>query len=168
MLKVIRNKILDDNPKTSTAWKVISYIFKSNLDVFIESHSIPKGQLISKWLFGFFNSPKKWTKNFCPSRLGQKLTFSSSFFGRIEDTKISFRDYLTFTTINLSLLINMGIRKSSNLFSNFSLNYYPDSIKMPIRKFSSHVTREVSSIAVFFTVKREILTFDLKNVAKNQ
>ena len=51
-----------------------------------------KGQLISKGLFVFFNSPKKWTKNFGPSRLGQKLTFSSSFFGRIEDTKISFRD----------------------------------------------------------------------------
>ena len=51
-----------------------------------------KGQLISKGLFGFFNSPKKRTKNFCPSRLGQKLTFSSSFFGRIEDTKSSFRD----------------------------------------------------------------------------
>ena len=40
----------------------------------------------------FFNSPKKQTKNFCPSRLGQKFTFSGSFFGRIEDTKISFRD----------------------------------------------------------------------------
>ena len=53
---------------------------------------LPKGQLISKGLFGFFNSPKKRTKNFCSSRLGQKLTFSSSFFGRIEDTKISFRD----------------------------------------------------------------------------
>ena len=51
-----------------------------------------KGQLILKGLFGFFNSPKKRTKNFCPSRLGQKLTFSSSFFGRIEDTKVSFRD----------------------------------------------------------------------------
>ena len=31
---------------------------------------IPKGQLISKGHFDFFNSPKKWTKNFCPSRLG--------------------------------------------------------------------------------------------------
>ena len=48
-----------------------------------------KGQLISKGIFGFFNSPKKRTKNFW---LGQKLTFSSLFFGRIEDTKISFRD----------------------------------------------------------------------------
>ena len=46
---------------------------------------LTKGQLISKWLFVFFNSPKKRTKNFCPSRQGQKLTFSSLFFGRIED-----------------------------------------------------------------------------------
>ena len=30
------------------------------------------------------------------SRLGQKLKFSNWFFGRIEDTKISFRDWLTF------------------------------------------------------------------------
>ena len=51
-----------------------------------------KGQLISKGLFGFFNSPKKRTANFCPSRLGQKLTFSSSCFGKIDDNKISFRD----------------------------------------------------------------------------
>ena len=39
-----------------------------------------KGELISKGLFGFFNSPKKRTKFFCSNRLGQKLTFSSSFF----------------------------------------------------------------------------------------
>ena len=55
---------------------------------------IDKGQLILKGLFGFFNSLKKWTKNFCLSRLGQKLTFSSSFFGRIEGIKISFRDII--------------------------------------------------------------------------
>ena len=51
---------------------------------------VAKGQLISKGIFGFFNSPKNRTKNFCPSRLGQKLIFSSLFFGRIGDTKISF------------------------------------------------------------------------------
>ena len=51
-----------------------------------------KGQLISKELFSFFNSPNKETINFCPSRQGQKLTFSSSFLGRIEDIKTSFRD----------------------------------------------------------------------------
>jgi hypothetical protein len=49
-----------------------------------------KGQLISKGLFVLSILPKKRTKNFCLSRLGQKLTFSSLFFGRIEDTKISF------------------------------------------------------------------------------
>ena len=58
---------------------------------------VAKGQLILKGLFGFFNSSKKRTKSFCPSRLGQKFEFSSLFFGRIEDTQISFRDYLTFT-----------------------------------------------------------------------
>jgi hypothetical protein len=49
-----------------------------------------KGQVISKGLFGFFNSSKKRTKYFYPSRLGQKLKLWSSFFGRIEDIKISF------------------------------------------------------------------------------
>ena len=39
-----------------------------------------------------FNFPKEGMKNFCPRRLGQKLTFSSLFFGRIEGTKISFQD----------------------------------------------------------------------------
>ena len=51
-----------------------------------------KGPIISGENFCVFNSSKKRTKNFCPSRLGQKFEFSSSFFGRIEDTKISFRD----------------------------------------------------------------------------
>ena len=60
--------------------------------VLMESHRMLKGQLIWKELFGFFNSPKKRMKNFCPSGLGQKLKRSSSFLGRIEDTKISFRD----------------------------------------------------------------------------
>ena len=49
------------------------------------------------------------------------------------------------TFLQLSILVckylNMGIRKSSQLFFLISfqlssLNYYPDSIKMPIRKFS--------------------------------
>ena len=42
-----------------------------------------EGQLISQAHFVFFNSPKNWPKNFCPSRLVQKFEFSSSFFGRI-------------------------------------------------------------------------------------
>jgi hypothetical protein len=55
-----------------------------------------KGQIISKGHFVFFNSSKKRTKNFCPSRLGQEFEFSSSFFGRIEDTKKTFWNWLTF------------------------------------------------------------------------
>ena len=51
-----------------------------------------KGQLISKGLFGVFNSPKKRTKNVCPSRLGQKFKLSSSFFGRIEGNEKAFRN----------------------------------------------------------------------------
>ena len=35
--------------------------------------SFINGQLISKCLFGVFNSSKKRTKNFCPSRLGQRV-----------------------------------------------------------------------------------------------
>ena len=57
----------------------------------------PKIQLISKDLFVFFNSQKKKKKKICTSRLGHKLTFSSSFFVRIEDTEIFFRDELTFS-----------------------------------------------------------------------
>ena len=49
-----------------------------------------KSQLISKGLFSFFNSPKKRTKNYCPSRLGQKLTFSSSFLGELKTLKFPF------------------------------------------------------------------------------
>ena len=58
-----------------------------------------RGQLISKGLFVFFNSSKN-PKNFYPSRLGQKLKFSSSFFGRIGDTKICFE-------INWPLVFNV-------------------------------------------------------------
>ena len=49
-----------------------------------------KVQLISKELFCFFNSSKKRTKNFCLNRSGQKLKFSSSFFGRIQAPKRHF------------------------------------------------------------------------------
>ena len=51
-----------------------------------------KGQVNLERTFFFFNSSKKRTKNFCPSRLGQKYEFSSSFFGRIGGTKKTFRN----------------------------------------------------------------------------
>ena len=65
-----------------------------------------KGQLISKVHFVFFNSPKKRTKNFCPSRLGQKFEFSSSFFGRIGDTKKTFRNLADKSQDKISSLTN--------------------------------------------------------------
>ena len=48
--------------------------------------------------FRFFNSSKNRTKDFCPSRIGQKLQFSSLFFERIEETKRTFQNKLTFST----------------------------------------------------------------------
>ena len=52
-----------------------------------------KGQLISKWLFSFSILPKDERQIIAPvGYLGQKLTFLSWFFGRVEDSKISFRD----------------------------------------------------------------------------
>jgi hypothetical protein len=49
-----------------------------------------KGQFILKGNFGFFNSSKKRTKNFCPSRLGQKFEFSSSFIEELKTPKRRF------------------------------------------------------------------------------
>ena len=60
-------------------WKQVGPLFKL----------LPtKGQLISKGL-DFFQQNER---NIFASGLGQELTFSSSFFGRNEDTKIFFRD----------------------------------------------------------------------------
>ena len=83
--------------------------------------------LLSKGHFGFFNSPKKRTKNFCPSRLGQKLTFLSSFFGRIEDTKISFWDQLTFSCFDFFTIL----LSRKNFHSQFIISIFhgqPNSI----------------------------------------
>ena len=65
---------------------------KSHFMLFFQLFHFAKGQLISKGHFGFFNSPEKRTENFCTSRLGQNFEFSSSFFGRFEDTKKTFRN----------------------------------------------------------------------------
>ena len=61
-----------------------------------------KGQLISMGLFGVFNSFKKRTKKrknstqqYYTSVISQ-VEFFCSFFGRIEDTIVCFRDLLTF------------------------------------------------------------------------
>ena len=54
-----------------------------------------QGQLISKGI-----QFSQETNEICLSqRLGQKFEFSSSFFGRIEDTKKAFWNYLTFRKV---------------------------------------------------------------------
>ena len=57
---------------------------------FLVSSILPKNerkQVDLRYILSLFNSSKKRTKNFCPSKPVQKFEFSSSFFGRIEDTK---------------------------------------------------------------------------------
>ena len=49
---------------------------------------ISKGQLISKCLFGIFNSPKKRNKN----QLYSKVELFLSVFGRIQDTNKTFQN----------------------------------------------------------------------------
>ena len=70
-----------------------------------------KGQLISKGHFGFSILPKN------ESRLGQKIEFSSSYFGRIEDTKKTTRNELTNTisekiddTVLFTYLLTVSIK----------------------------------------------------------
>ena len=50
---------------------------------------VAKGRLISKGLFGVFNSPKKRTKIVCSSR--QKFVLSSSSFGELMKLKRNFK-----------------------------------------------------------------------------
>ena len=50
-----------------------------SLALLINEKARTKGQLILKGYFGFFNSPKKRTQYFCPSRLRQQFEFSSLY-----------------------------------------------------------------------------------------
>ena len=57
-------------------------------DVYLE---VDKGQLISKFLFGAFNSPKEWTKTIWLEVHSSKVIFFV-LFGKIEDTKKLFQN----------------------------------------------------------------------------
>ena len=54
------------------------------------SSSSSKGQMISEENLCVFNSSKKRTKNFGPSRLGQKFEFSRLFLEELEAPKFLF------------------------------------------------------------------------------
>ena len=76
----------------------ISYFYPKTLLIFsvkilktikkVDKLHVPKGQLSSKGIFVFSILPINKRKFL----LGQKSKILSSFFGRIEDNKISFRD----------------------------------------------------------------------------
>ena len=70
-----------------------AYLQKKNMNDPKErslTHCGTKGQIMSKGHFGVFNSSKKRTKNFCPSRLGQEFKFSSSFLEELKTPKFPF------------------------------------------------------------------------------
>ena len=69
------------------AWcKIWQHIFEILYTVYVHKKISVKGQLISKCLFGVFNSPKKERKQFNLGYHSSKVEFFWSFFGRIEDT----------------------------------------------------------------------------------
>ena len=81
----------------------------------------PKGQLTSKCLFGVFNFSQNTNENKLTwGIIVVKSNFFLSFFGRIEDTKKSFWNYLTFKGDLISkclLLLLKSKKKGANSFS---------------------------------------------------
>ena len=69
--------------------QIFREIWTKSYRVFFKFYESPKGQLISKYLFGFFNFSQKTNEN--KSTWGiivsSKVEFFRLFFGRIEDTK---------------------------------------------------------------------------------
>ena len=68
--EVIQNLILQAKYDWNKIFQCDCTQIKATHDQANTFFSNSKGKLISKGLFGFFNSPKKRTKKFCPSRLG--------------------------------------------------------------------------------------------------
>ena len=56
------------------------YLFETDDPVNLMHIEIAKGQLISKCLFGIFNSPKKWTKKFNLSTILPQVELFSFVF----------------------------------------------------------------------------------------
>ena len=111
-------------------------MFLQNYIPLILKLSSAKGQLISKEHFVFFNSSKNRMKNVCPGWLGRNFEFSSSFFGRIEDTKRHFEINRPLV-IGQSNLVRGHFYITQGCFEPF-LNHPPTYI----RTFSLHKVRE--------------------------
>ena len=69
-------------------------------------HYSLKGQIISKGLFGVLEFSQKMNKRICHR---SKNEFVRSFFGRIRGYQKSFRNYLTFTKVQLILKWLFGV-----------------------------------------------------------
>ena len=77
--------------EVSRVWAMA--IGHSPIRILLQHTTVAKGQTILKANYGLLKSPKKLTKRTQDSILSAFL----SFFGRIEETIICFRDILTFT-----------------------------------------------------------------------
>ena len=73
------------NAKKTLMYSLTQCVIMQTENCVVGKREGSKGQLISKRLFGVFNSSKNEAKNFCPKKLGQKFKFLGSFFVRIEE-----------------------------------------------------------------------------------
>ena len=81
----------------------------------------PKGQLISKGLFGILNSSKKRTKKFDVTTMIHQVEL---VFLRIEDTKNTFRFELTLRTIENRFLENLSFSFVKERWTNLHAIYF--------------------------------------------
>ena len=81
---------------TDLCYVLMYYLYLKTYCYKINKCQSNKGQLISKGLYSILNSSKNQTKISIRGiivMLGRIFSFFRSFFGRIEDTKTSFRNY---------------------------------------------------------------------------
>ena len=125
----------------------------------------PKGQSISKCLFGFFNFSQKTKKN--KSTWGiivVKSNFFCSVFGRIEDTKKSFWNKLTFRSYRWLFLWICKLQFDSSLqffFSFTSSKHLPIFLSAWANENFEYMRCRVDEIKFYYNCISE--TFSLKS-----
>ena len=80
------------------------YLFTRIFELLSSSSDLPKGQLILKYLFGIFNSPQMEQKMIL-LLLYLKSNCFRLIFGRIENTKKTFRNQLTFSVVAMNICL---------------------------------------------------------------
>ena len=104
-------------------WYLSTRIF----ELLSSSSGLPKGQLILKHLFGIFNSPPKEQKKTTLLLWYLKSNYIRFLGGRIENTKKTFRNQLTFSVVAMNTYIpvfvfTMGRNNSSEV--DFFRSFY--------------------------------------------